>query len=64
MYSIPVLPSEIDRAELILGIRTKAVQLNRQRQVEIDEVLRQALLVGLEELERKRLAPPLLQLAN
>lgn len=53
MFAIQVLPAEISRAEKLLGITTKSLQMSRQRQIEIDETLRQALLVGLAELEQR-----------
>lgn len=53
MFALPLTATDIRRAEKILGITTKSLHLTPQRQLEIDETLRAALIVGLEQLERR-----------
>lgn len=54
VFAIQVRQSDIERAEKLLGITTSSVFPTAQRQRDVDDALRQALVVGLAELERQK----------
>jgi hypothetical protein len=59
MYAMPITPTDIARAEKLLGIETTSLQLSEAAQKQIDNQLRLALQLGLDALEGRTARAPL-----